>query len=169
MALSGSGRGIMKLDDSGYIGVPRNELTTPGRSGRSARASVRFVDMEDLKNRLRQELNEKVGALEEQLRKMQQDYPQSAGGSQAMQQHGEHASASELAELTMQLDEVKRVKNELQQQLAQQERQMERTKAQQMSEMARRIEQQQREMAQIREQQECELAQNRKRQEREMT
>ena len=73
MALSGSRRGIMRLDDPGYTGVRRNELATPersGRSGRSSRASVRFVDTEELENRLRQEMNEKMGAFEEQLRKM---------------------------------------------------------------------------------------------------
>ena len=40
MALSGSGRGIMRLDDPGYFRVRRDEPATPGRSGRSSRASV---------------------------------------------------------------------------------------------------------------------------------
>ena len=31
MALSGSERGIMRLNDPDYIGVRRNELATPGR------------------------------------------------------------------------------------------------------------------------------------------
>ena len=66
MALSGSGRGIIKFDDPDYIRVRRNKLATQGRSGRSSRASVRSVDMEELENRLRQEMNEKVGAFEEQ-------------------------------------------------------------------------------------------------------
>ena len=108
MALSGSGRGIMRLDDPCYIGVRRDEPATPGRSGRSSRASVRFVDMAELESRLRQEMNEKEGAFEEQLRKMQQDYPQSAYGFQGMQQQSEQASASERSKLTLQLDEVKR-------------------------------------------------------------
>ena len=37
IALSGSGRGIMKLDDPDYIGVRPNEMATPERSGRSSR------------------------------------------------------------------------------------------------------------------------------------
>ena len=51
---------------------------------------------------------------------MQQDYPQSADGFQGIR-----------TELTLQLDEVKRVKNELQQR-QQQERQIEQVKAQQI-------------------------------------
>ena len=73
MALSGSGRGIMRLDASGYLEVRRDKPATPGQSGRSSRASVRSVDRAELESRLRQEMNEKVGAFEEQLRKMQQD------------------------------------------------------------------------------------------------
>ena len=88
-------------------------------------------------------MNEKVGAFEEQLRKMQQDYPQSAYGFQGMQQQGEQVSASERTELTLQLDEVKRIKIELQQQREQQERQMKQMKAQLISDLARRMEQQQ--------------------------
>ena len=61
-----------------------------------------------LESRLRQETNEKEGAFEEQLRKMQQDYPQSAYGFKGMQQQGEQASASERSKLILQLDEVKR-------------------------------------------------------------
>ena len=113
-------------------------------------------------------MNEKVGAFEGQLRKMLQDYPQSADEFQGMQQQGEQVSAGERTELTLQLDEVKRVKIELQQQREQQERQMEQMKAQQINVIARRMEQQQREMAQIREQQESQLAQKRERQEREL-
>ena len=41
MALSGSGRDIMRLYDQGYIRVKRNELAMPGRSGRPSRASGR--------------------------------------------------------------------------------------------------------------------------------
>ena len=63
MALSGSERGIMSLDDPGYTGVRLDELSTPRGSGRSSRASVRSVDMAELESRLRQEMNEKVGAL----------------------------------------------------------------------------------------------------------
>ena len=96
---------------------------------------------------------------------MQQDYLQSPGGFQGMQQQGEQVSACERTELTLQLDEVRRVKNELQQQCEQQERQMEQMKAEQISEIARRMEQQQREKAQIKEQQEFELAQKRECQE----
>ena len=96
MALSGSGRGIMRLDDPGYIGIRRGEPATPGRSGRSSRASVRSAHMAELESRLRQEMNEKVGAFEEQLRKMQQDYPQSADGFQGKQQQGQQVSAGEL-------------------------------------------------------------------------
>ena len=66
--------------------------------------------MEELKNRLRQEMNEKVQPFEEQLRKMQQDYPQSADGFQGMQRHEEQMSASESTELTLQQHEVKRDK-----------------------------------------------------------
>ena len=154
MALSGSGRGIMKLDDPSYTGVRRNELATSERSGRSSRASVRFVDMAELENRLRQEMNEKVGVFEEQLRKMQQDYPQSADRFQRMQQQEEQVSASERNELTLQQDEEKMVKIELLQQRQQQESQIEQMKAQQISDIARRMKPQQREMAQIREQQE---------------
>ena len=98
MALSGSGRGIMRLDDPGYTGIRRNELATPGRSGRSYRASVRSIDMEELESRLRQEMNAKVEAFEEQLRKMQQDYMQSADRFQRMQQQKEQVSASERTE-----------------------------------------------------------------------
>ena len=61
---------------------------------------------------------------------MHQDYPQSAYGFQGVQQQGEQASTSERTKLTLQLDEVKRVKIELQQQREQQERQMEQMKAQ---------------------------------------
>ena len=61
--------------------------------------------MAELESRLRQEMNEKVGAFEEQLRKMQQEYLQSAYGFQGMQQQGEQVSASERTELTLQLDE----------------------------------------------------------------
>ena len=93
MALCGSGRGIMRLDDPGYIGVRLDEPATPGRS---SRASVRSVDMAEMESRLRQEMNEKVGAFEEQLRKMQQDYPQSADGFQGKQQQGQQVSAGEL-------------------------------------------------------------------------
>ena len=49
-------------------------------------------------------------------------------------------SSSERTELTMQLDEVKMVKIELQQQREQQKRQIEQMKAQQISEIARRME-----------------------------
>ena len=66
------------------------------------------------------------------------------------------------------MNDMKRVKFELQQQREQQERQTEQMKAQHISEIARRMEQQQREMVQIREQQEFELAQKRERQEREL-
>ena len=59
-------------------------------------------------------MNGKVGAFEEQLRKLQQDYPPSANGFQAIQQQREQVSASERTELTLQLDWVKPVKNELQ-------------------------------------------------------
>ena len=52
MPLSGSGRGLMRLDDPGCTGVRRNELATLGRSGRSSRASVRSVDMAELESRL---------------------------------------------------------------------------------------------------------------------
>ena len=69
VALSSSGRGIMRLDDPGYTGVRRNGLATPRRSGRSSSASVRIVDLAELESRLRQEMNEKVGAFEEQLMK----------------------------------------------------------------------------------------------------
>ena len=51
--------------------------------------------MEEWMNRLRQEMNEKVRALEEQLRKMQQDYPRIADGFQGIQQQEEQVSASE--------------------------------------------------------------------------
>ena len=61
-------------------------------------------------------MNEKVEAFEEQLRKMQQDYPQSADIFQRMQQQEEQMSASERTELTLQHDEVEMVKIELQQQ-----------------------------------------------------
>ena len=63
--------------------------------------------MIELESRLRQEMNEKVGAFEEQLRKMQQDYPQSADIFKRMQQQEEQVSASERIELTLQQDEVK--------------------------------------------------------------
>ena len=63
--------------------------------------------MAELESRLRQEMNEKVGAFEEQLRKIQQDYPQSADGFQGMQQQGDQVSAGEHTELTLQLDVVK--------------------------------------------------------------
>ena len=33
LALAGSGRGIVKLDEPSYIEMRRNELPTPGRSG----------------------------------------------------------------------------------------------------------------------------------------
>ena len=56
--------------------------------------------MEELENRLRQEMNEKVGAFQDQLRKMQQDYRQSADGFQGMQQQGEQVSVGERTELT---------------------------------------------------------------------
>ena len=56
-------------------------------------------------------------------------------------------SLSERTELTLQLEEGKMVKIELQQQREQQERQMELMKAQQISGIARRMEQQQRELA----------------------
>ena len=92
--------------------------------------------MAELESRLRQQMNEKVRTFEERLRKMQQDYPQSAYGFQVMPQQEEQVSASERTELTLQLDEVKRFKIELQQQREQQERQMEQMKAQQMSEIA---------------------------------
>ena len=124
--------------------------------------------MAELESRLRQEMNGKVEAFEEQLRKMQQEYPQSAYEFQGVQQQGEQVSASERTELTLQLDEVKKVKIELQQQREQQERQIEQMKGQQISEIAWRMEQQQREMAQIREQPESQLAQKRKGQEREL-
>ena len=80
--------------------------------------------MKELESRLLQEMNEKVGSLEEQLRKMQQDYAHRADGFQEMQQQEEQMSASELTELILQQDEVKRVKIELQQQREQQERQI---------------------------------------------
>ena len=92
------------------------------------RTSVRSEDMAELESRLREEMNEKVEAFEEQLRKMQQDYPQIADGFQDMQQQGEQVSAGERTELTLQLDEVRRVKIELQLQREQQERQMEQMK-----------------------------------------
>ena len=109
MVVSGSGRGIIKLDEPDYIRVRCNELATPGRSGRSSRASVRSVDMVELESRLLQERNEKVGAFEEQLLKIQQDYPQSSDGFQGMQQQDEQVSAGERTELTLQLNEVKMV------------------------------------------------------------
>ena len=86
----------MRLDDPDYIGVKRDKSATPGRSGRSSRASLRSVDMAELKNRLRQQMDEKFGAWEKQLRKMQQDYPQSAGGFQRMQQQEELVLANVL-------------------------------------------------------------------------
>ena len=89
---------------------------------------------------------------------MQQDYPQSAGEFQRMQQQEEQVLASERAALNLQQHEAKRVKIELQQQREQQERQIEQMNAQQISEIARRMEQQQREIAQIREQHEINLA-----------
>ena len=129
---------------------------------------MRFVDIAELESRLRQDMNEKVGAFEEQLRKMQQDYPQSADGFEGMQHQGEQVSAGDRTELTIQLDEVKMVRIELQHQREQQERHMAQMKAQQMGEIARRMEQLQREMVQIRELEESQLAQKRERQEREL-
>ena len=56
-----------------------------------------------------------------------------------MQQQDEQVSASERSELTLQYDEAKRVKIELQQQREQQERQIEQMKPQQISDIARRM------------------------------
>ena len=79
LSLSGSGRGVMKLDDPNYIGVRRYEFPTPERSGRSSsRASTISVVIEELENRLRQEMIEIVGAFAEQLRKIQQEYQENA-------------------------------------------------------------------------------------------
>ena len=104
--------------------------------------------MADLKSRLQQEMNEKVGTFEKLLRKMQQDYPQSADGFQRMQHQEEQVLASDLTELTLQQDEKERVEIELQQWRRQQERQIEQMKAQQIIDIARRMKQQQREMSQ---------------------
>ena len=57
--------------------------------------------MAELESRLRQEMNENVGSFQEQLRKMQQDYSQSAYGFQGMQQQEEQMSVSERTELTL--------------------------------------------------------------------
>ena len=90
-----------------------------------SRTLMMSVDIEELENRLRQEMNEKVVAFERQLRKMQQEYQQNADQVHMMQQQVEQdslevgdrrealeqASASERAELTRQSDEIKRVKN----------------------------------------------------------
>ena len=93
---------------------------------------MRSVDIEELENKLRQERNEKVGAFDGQLRKMQQKYQHNTDEVQIkhLQVGQDSLEASEHAELTRQLDDVRRVKNELQQQREQQQRQMEETKAQ---------------------------------------
>ena len=190
LVLSGSGRDIMKFEDPGYIDVRRNELPTPGRPGRSSRASTMSIDMEVMQNRQRQEMEAKVGAfekkyeltIEEKMQKLQQEYQRNDNGVKTRQQQMEQdfadvehqrealkrESVRERTILNREREEMKNITSEVQQQPEQQEREMERRIAQQMNEIARRAEKQRCEMAFIRAQQEFELVQKQERQEREI-
>ena len=122
MALTGNGRGIMKLYDPDYIGVRRNELPTPGRSGLSSRASTMSLNIKELENRLRQKMDEK------QLQMMQHEYQHYADGAQKRQQQAqqdfadvehrrkesERESAREQIIFDRERDEIKKIKNEFQ-------------------------------------------------------
>ena len=78
----------MKFEDSGYIDVRRIELSKPGRSERSSRASTMCIDVEVMENRLRQEMKAKVGAIEkkyertieERMQKLQNEYQRNDSG-----------------------------------------------------------------------------------------
>ena len=111
------------------------------------------LNIEELEIRLRQEMDEKVGAFDKQLRMMQQEYQHNADGARKWQQQAEQdfdevkyrreASERETAReqtiLDRERDEIKIIKNEFQQQREQQEHEMGRM-VQQMSEIAWRVE-----------------------------